>query len=282
MKRILVITNRFKDTDNKTTQRVCDFLASMDVDVTQIGVDRKVSILGAWIPEGVELAIILGGDGTIMQFASELSEHDIPILGINMGHLGYLAEVESSNVELALKKVLDGEYTIQERMMLKGIVHNKKGETVENYALNDVVITRSGKMQIMSFNIYINSNLLKSYSADGMILSTPTGSTAYNLSAGGPIVDPGAELLLFTPICPHTLMNRSIVLKADDNVEIEMLATHEDESDEILEANYDGNVTVRLSAGDRVSVSKADRIVRLVRLGGISFLDTLHRKLKES
>ena len=122
----------------------------------------------------------------------------------------------------------------------------------------------------------------KNYNADGVILSTPTGSTAYNLSAGGPIVDPGAEILIFTPIAPHTLMNRSLVLKAADNVEIEVLATHEEETEELMEVNFDGKEAMKLSKGDRVGVTRSDRHVKMICLDEVSFMETLHQKMKES
>ena len=282
MKKVLIITNRFKDTDQETTNRIKDFLAKKGVECVCALVDRKVKSLDPALFDGIELALVLGGDGTILQFSNQLSDRDIPILGINMGHLGYLAQTDSANVEEALERVLSGDYHLMERMTLSGHII-KEGQTVaKETALNDVVITRSGRLQVLCFNIYINGKLLKNYNADGVILSTPTGSTAYNLSAGGPIVDPGAEILIFTPIAPHTLMNRSLVLKATDNVEIEVLATHEDETEEVMEVNFDGKIIAKLSMGDRVAVTRGERYVKMISLNEISFMEMLHRKMKES
>ncbi len=281
-KRILVITNRFKDVDLFVTEKVCTFLADRDVEVVRTLVDRKVKSLNEVLMEGATCAIMLGGDGTIMQFANQLSAHDIPILGINMGHMGYLAEVDCDHVEDALNRLLAGDYSVQNRMMLTGSVI-KKGKTVyQDNAVNDVVITRNGRLQVLNFNIYINGKLLKNYSADGVILSTPTGSTAYNLSAGGPIVDPAAEILIVTPISPHTLMNRSLVLKATDYVEVEMLPTHEDEFSEQMEVDFDGKENGILSPGDRIGVTGAECHVKMICLNEVSFMETLHRKMKES
>ena len=282
MKKILIITNRFKDVEQKNTEKVCAFLNAKGVKVQRILVDRKVTNLDESLLDETDCAIILGGDGTMMQFANQLSKHDIPMLGINLGHMGYLAEVDCNNVEASLNKVLSGDYTVQERMMINGMIIKDGNTVIKQNAINDVVITRCGKLQVLNFNIYINGKLLKNYNADGVILSTPTGSTAYNLSAGGPIVDPGAEILIVTPIAPHTLMNRSLVLKASDYVEIEILSTHEEETDELMELNFDGKESVKLSAGDRVGVTSASRHVKMIRLNEVSFLEVLHNKMKES
>ena len=282
MKKILIITNRFKDVEQKNTEKVCAFLNAKGVKVQRILVDRKVTNLDESLLDETDCAIILGGDGTMMQFANQLSKHDIPMLGINLGHMGYLAEVDCNNVEASLNKVLSGDYTVQERMMINGMIIKDGNTVIKQNAINDVVITRCGKLQVLNFNIYINGKLLKNYNADGVILSTPTGSTAYNLSAGGPIVDPGAEILIVTPIAPHTLMNRSLVLKASDYVEIEILSTHEEETDELMELNFDGKESVKLSAGDRVGVTSASRHVKMIRLNEVSFHEVLHNKMKES
>jgi len=281
-KKVLIITNRFKDSEMKTTTRLRKFLKEKGVECVCASVDRKTKKLDPVLLDNIAFAMILGGDGTIMQFANQLSDADLPILGINMGHLGYLAETDSANAEKILERVLDGDYKIQERMMLSGSVIKNGHAVIKETAVNDVVITRSGRLQVLCFNIYINGKLLKNYNADGVILSTPTGSTAYNLSAGGPIVDPGAEILIFTPISPHTLMNRSLVLKATDNVEIEVLATHEDETEEVMEATFDGKPIAKLSMGDRVAVTRGDRYVKMISLNEISFMEILHRKMKES
>ena len=283
MKKVLVITNRYKDEELFITEKVCTHLKNAGAEVIQALVDSKVTTLNDALLGDVDCAVILGGDGTIMQFANQLSLTDIPILGINMGHVGYLAEVDSDHVEEALLRLVNGDYTVQRRMMITGTV-KKKGKVVfEETAVNDVVITRNGRMQVINFNVHVNGKFLKKYSADGVILSTPTGSTAYNLSAGGPIVDPGAEILIVTPISPHTLMNRSLILNASDNVEIEVLPTHEEEKyEEQMEVDFDGKENGKLVPGDRVGVTGADSHVKMICLNEVSFMETLHRKMKES
>ncbi len=283
MKKILVITNRYKDEELFITEKVCKHLEDAGVEVIRAIVDRKMKTLNEVLLGDVECAIVLGGDGTIMKFANQLSQVDIPILGINMGHVGYLAEVDSDHVEEALSRLVSGNFKVQRRMMITGTVKKKGKEVLRNTAVNDVVITRNGRLQVINFNIYVNGNFLKNYNADGVILSTPTGSTAYNLSAGGPIVDPGAEILIITPISPHTLMNRSLVLNATDNVEIEVLPTHEEEEyEEMMEVDFDGKDNGKLVPGDRVGVTGADCHVKMICLNPVSFMETLHRKMKES
>ena len=282
MRKFLIITNRFKDAEQKNTEKVCAFLNAKGAKVNSVLIDRKVKTIKEDLLDETDCAIVLGGDGTMMQFANQLSAAGIPMLGVNLGHMGYMAEVDISNLEGALNRVFAGDYAIQERMMLAGNVQKKGKVMFTENALNDVVITRSGKFQVLNFNLYINGKFLKNYNADGVILATPTGSTAYNLSAGGPIADPGSEILIVTPISPHTLMNRSLVLKATDNVEIEVLMTHEDETEDIMEAYFDGKSPIKLSVGDRIGVSKSAQKVKMIRLNEISFLETLHNKIKEN
>ena len=281
MRKFLIITNRFKDVEQRHTEKVCAFLHAKGAKINRVLIDRKVKNIDTGLLEEVVCAILLGGDGTMMQFANQLSAAGIPMLGINLGHMGYLAEVDCNNVEAALNRVFAGDYSIQERMMITGHVQKKGKTVISQNALNDIVITRGGILQVLNFNLYINRKFLKNYNADGVILATPTGSTAYNLSAGGPIADPGSELLIVTPVSPHTLMNRSLVLKATDNVEIEVLMTHEEETEDIMEAHFDGKSAIKLSVGDRISVSKSEQKVKMIRLNEISFLETLHNKMKE-
>ena len=153
MKKILIITNRYKDLEQRNTEKVCAYLNAKGVKVVRTLVDRKVMSLDESLFDEIDCAIILGGDGTMIQFANQLSAHDIPMLGINLGHMGYLAEVDSSNVEPALNKVLSGDFTVQERMMLNGMMTKDGNLVYKQNALNDVVITRSGRLQVLTFNI---------------------------------------------------------------------------------------------------------------------------------
>lgn len=230
-------------------------------------------------PEVPDCILVLGGDGTLLRTARNLLNQDIPLLGINLGTLGYLAEVEIAAIEEALDKLLADRFTREERMMLEGQVR-RQDMTEQNYALNDIVISRCGSLQVLTFQIYVNGQFLNSYSADGMIVATPTGSTGYNMSAGGPIVEPGASLLLLTPICPHTLNTRSIVLAPDDEIRIE-IPRGKDGQRQTVEASYDGSHKVRLQTDDSIVIRRADKTTGILKLNTESFLTVLHKKMSE-
>ena len=203
--------------------------------------------------------IVLGGDGTMLKAAKETAFSRIPLLGVNLGTMGYLAEVEVASLEEALERLLRGDYTVEERMMLSGSVRRGDGsrETAQLDALNDVTVTRCGPMQVVPLRIWVNGQLLAGYGADGIVIATPTGSTGYNLSAGGPIVEPEAGLILLTPICPHTLNTRSVVLCDRDEVEVEIGRKPSGDVQEV-EVSFDGALLTRLRSGDRVRVKKSE------------------------
>ena len=229
------------------------------------------------IPDGTDCLLVLGGDGTVLRAVRDLNGRDIPILGINLGTLGYLTEIERNRWEAGLSQVFSGNFGIEERMMLKGF----DAEGGVHYALNDAVIARTGTPRMVTYNVYVGGQFLNAFRADGMIISTPTGSTAYNLSAGGPIVEPSAQMILITPICPHTLGTRSIVLSAEEEIEVEVSEEGSASKDGGIEseASFDGNPGVRMCAGDRIGIRKAGRRALLVRLSRTSFLEVLHRKM---
>lgn len=232
------------------------------------------------IPDDTECILVIGGDGTLLQAARDLIEKNIPLLGVNRGTLGYLAEVDSDNVEQALDRLMADDLIVEDRMMLEGSAYTQEKKLLSDFALNDIVIARSGRQRIIDFHIYVNGEFLRSYSADGMILSTPTGSTGYSLSAGGPIVSPEASLILLTPIAPHTLNTRSIVLPADAEVVIELFCGH-GASWEEAEATFDGDTCVKLGVGDSIRVTRSSRMTKMVKMNQISFLEVLRRKMKD-
>ena len=226
--------------------------------------------------------IVLGGDGTMLKAAKETAFSRIPLLGVNLGTMGYLAEVEVASLEEALERLLRKDYRVEERMMLSGSVRRGDGsrETAQLDALNDVTVTRCGPMQVVPLRIWVNGQLLAGYGADGIVIATPTGSTGYNLSAGGPIVEPEAGLILLTPICPHTLNTRSVVLCDRDVVEVEIGRKPSGDIQEV-EVSFDGSFLTRLRSGDRVRVKKSERTTSIIRLSEPAFLERLHRKMSE-
>jgi len=232
------------------------------------------------IPADTECVIVLGGDGTLIQAAGKLAQKNIPLIGINLGTLGYLAEVEIDDIFQMLKRLMNDEFDVEERMMLSGEPYIGGRHMSRQSALNDIVIIRNGALRVVSFQIYVNDKLLNIYEADGMIISTPTGSTGYSLSAGGPIVEPEAKVILITPICPHTLNTRAIILSAEDDVRIE-IGSERRKNKDTAEVSFDGGRACSLTVGDYVTVRKANEVTKIIKMSRESFLDVLSRKMSE-
>ena len=275
MKRFYLITNEVKDPEGAFTKKIAAMIEKHGGEAVSVKNDRQALAEGGMA--GVDCALVLGGDGTLLRAAGNMMDSDIPLLGINLGTLGYLAEVESACAEEAVEKLFRDDYVREERMMLSGRVMTGKEE---RYALNDIVISRCGPLQILNVRIYVNDRFLKDYCADGVIVATPTGSTGYNLSEGGPIVEPSARLLLLTPICPHTLNTRSIVFSPEDEITVE-IPEGKDGKAQMVEANFDGSNTITLQTGDRIVIHRADKTTGIVRLNTESFLAVLHKKMSE-
>lgn len=282
MQYFYLIANEAKDPQGCYRERIMAYLREHGGTVTCVENTASAAAMALHELEGRKedmCVLVLGGDGTLLRAARNMMDSRIPLIGINLGTLGYLAEVEIGSIEPALDQLLADGFTREERMMLAGRV--KKKETFEdNYALNDIVISRCGSLQILTFHIYVNGQFLNSYSADGMIVATPTGSTGYNMSAGGPIVEPGAKLLLLTPICPHTLNTRSIVLAPEDEICIE-IPQGRDGRIQTVEANFDGCHKIVLQTGDSIVIHKAGKTTGILKLNTESFLSVLHKKMSE-
>lgn len=269
MNKFYIITNQLKDKSLETTYRIKQY-------VEEKGKQCVLAVNREQMPEDTECVLVLGGDGTLIRAARELRSCDVPLLGINMGTLGYLTEAEVQDLKETLDYVIESKPQIEERMMLKGTLLN--GES-ENIALNDIVVTRAGVLRVIHFNVYVNGELLNTYHADGIIISTPTGSTAYNLSAGGPIVAPTASMIVITPICSHALNTSSIVLSAEDEIVIEIGEGREG-SVEKASVAYDGECNIEMHTGDRIVIRKAEETTKLLKLSKVSFLEILRKKMK--
>ncbi len=283
MNHFFIITNEEKDRGFVTTRRIRDFLHKKGKTCClqqELINQENDNFYEGEIPSKTECVIVLGGDGTLLRAARNLMNYNIPLLGINLGHLGYLTEGDRNSASSILERVIADEYVMEERMMLKGKVRRKDGTIVcEDVALNDICVNRSGALRIIKFKLYVNGKFLYLYSGDGMIISTPTGSTAYNLSCGGPVVEPTAELFVVTPIAPHSLNNRSLILSSHDKIEIELLG-----SDKTQEAKQEyavafDDLTVPIYPGDRVEIEKAPQVARILKLSTGSFLETLRIKM---
>lgn len=227
------------------------------------------------IPAETECVITLGGDGTLIQAARDLKHRKLPLIGVNMGNLGYLTQVaRGEDITPMLEALLHDHYRLEKRMMLSGEITGGEDKR-QSIALNDIVLTRKIAMQVLQFYVYVNGELLSEYSADGMVVSTPTGSTAYNLSAGGPIVSPQAELIVMTPICAHSVYAKSIVLPAGDHIQIRMVEREGQQQ----AAVFDGDKVMDLSAGQILNITQSDRYASLIQLRGGSFLDNLRNRM---
>lgn len=230
------------------------------------------------VPEDVEGVIVLGGDGTLLQVSTELAGRNVSLIGVNFGNLGFLAEVEKEGIFDMLCALIENRYKIEPHMMLTGAIERDGKIIAEDVALNDIVINRCGPLRVMDFSVYVNDLRLTEYKADGIIVATPTGSTAYSMSAGGPIVKPNANLIVLTPICPHTLNTRSIVLEGEDIISIE-INQRKNTPDEGRCVYFDGGRLVMLMSGDKVIIKKADICTNIIKLSSESFLEVLGKKM---
>lgn len=277
MKNFYLITNEVKDPQGVFTKKIVAYIEKHGGKAVCVKNERQAFLECGKME--ADCALVLGGDGTVLRAAGNMMDGELPLLGINLGTLGYLAEVESACVEEALDKLFADAFVREERMMLSGRIL-AGGREKEQYALNDIVISRCGSLQIVNVRISVNGRFLNDYCADGVIVATPTGSTGYNLSAGGPIVEPSANLLLLTPICPHTLNTRSIVFSPEDEISVE-IPLGKDGGEQQVEANFDGSQKAVMRTGDRLVIRRADKTTGILRLNTESFLTVLHKKMSD-
>ena len=234
------------------------------------------------VPDSTQCVIVLGGDGTLLRAAQKIFRREIPIIGINMGTIGYLAEVERRNMKDAIDRLISGDFSIEERMMLRGKIIRADQEIYSDVALNDIVISRSKPLRGLRYVNSVNGKYLNTYAADGIIVATATGSTGYNLSVGGPIVSPEAQILLLTPIAAHSLISRSIVLPGTDQISIEIAEGKMGALEEAVRVSFDGGSPIALNIGDRVTIRRSKWHTRLVKMKNTSFLETLRYKMREA
>jgi NAD+ kinase len=223
----------------------------------------------------VDLLIVLGGDGTLLSAARALHGHNVPILAVNLGALGFLTSVTLDELYPVLEQALAGEHISSERMMLEAAV-SQNGAAVERQpALNDAVVTKSALARMLDFDVYVDTNHIGRYRADGLIVATPTGSTAYSLAAGGPIIHPDLDAFVITPICPHMLTNRPLVIPGSARVEVDFTA-----AEEPVYLTLDGQIGLQLGPADRVTITKSPNKVKLVRPPGKTYYEILRSKLR--
>lgn len=215
-----------------------------------------------------DVVIVLGGDGTVLKAIKLLQRNQIPILGVNFGKVGFLSEVESWELDEALKKLLQGSYRVESRMMLEVLMGERK-----ELALNEAVIGRGGKPRPINLGLFFNDSFFQNFLADGIIIATPTGSTAYSFSAGGPVVSPQAEVILCSLICPYSLFNRPLILGREESLKIKLVRGED------VELSVDGRTICKLEEGEEVFFGRAEERAFLVRLDGKNFFNLFGEKM---
>jgi len=242
------------------------------------GVEHNVAD-GAELAAQVDVALVLGGDGTLLSMAKAIAEsgRDVPILAVNFGSLGFLTEITRPEIFQALDAVINDRATHDLRMMLRTTAARKEGAAVSHMALNDIVFTRTALSRMIELSVSVGDQFVTAVKADGLIVATPTGSTAYNLAAGGPIVHPSMDALVLTPIAPHMLTNRPIVIPTEREVRVR--STSSNAGDEVY-VTVDGQTGFGLQEGDEVAIAKSDRPLRLIRSTTRSYFEVLRQKLK--
>lgn len=303
MKKFVIIVNALKDRHLVETKKICSYIQKQGAACEYlVSVDEQEGIQKVYaksIPQGTECILVLGGDGTLIRAARDTVDCGIPLIGINLGTLGYLCELEIKDVYAAVDAMIQDKYMLEERMMLSGekicqtgcrqAAENVSDQAVSDvpaangsyYALNDIVIHRTGALSLVSLDVFVNGRHLNTFKGDGIIFATPTGSTGYNLSAGGPIVDPKAQLLLLTPINSHTLTPRSIVIDPQDEIVVEV-GSRRAQRDEVVEVSFDGDHGCRLHVGERIKIQRAKEKTRILKFSKISFLEILRKKMQEN
>ncbi len=281
MKKIGIITNLDKDVDYTYTRLLVESITKRGG--TALVPDSTAKASGAGVKCGSEedmidccdLVICLGGDGTLLKAARKIYMRQLPIMGINLGNLGYLTEVDRNNIDSAIEQLFEGRYEIEERMMMDALITRRGKDVISDVALNDVVITRGAVSRILHVKAYINDMFIDTFPGDGLIISSPTGSTAYSLSAGGPIVEPDTNLMIVTPICPHILYSRSFITKSESVVK----AVVAEEFEHCAMVSLDGRDGHDIHNGDTVEVRRSQHTIKLIKFGTLNFFNILRSKI---
>lgn len=279
MKNFLVVARAFGQAHKQYIELVCDYINShggvckVDDKPCPDGVDALIHV-----DESIECVITVGGDGTVVRVAQTIERPEVPIVGLNCGHLGYLCDMTVDNVEHCLNQLLSDNCKIEKRMLLEGSL---SGESETYRSLNDIVVSsKNTGVSVLELTVSVNGIKLYSHNCDGLIVSTPTGSTAYNLSANGPIVSPHSDCIILTPINPHTLNSRSIILASSDEIEIELGIRHE--ADKVsASVIYDGEIRQALTTGQVLKIYKSKATTTMVMLENVSFLERIRARMQE-
>lgn len=283
LKNFLIIANEVKDPGLKWTKTVLAKLQSRGANAVLLmgnDLDGLTNNL-----KGIHCVIVMGGDGTMLRVAQALKGSTVPVIGVNLGVVGFMTEVVVSEIDSMIDRLLSGDYMIEDRMMLSGkvITERKTSENPDENssvdALNDIVLARENSLRLIAVRIEVNDKYFDTIEADGIIISTPTGSTSYNLSAGGPVVQPDAKLMVMTPISPYSMSKRSVVFGADDRITLELVEKRKD-SENIGLVSFDGANNFHMELGDKVEIGASENIFRLVKFDEASVYEILKKKIE--
>jgi len=260
------------------SQRGIELVGGPEIEREQVEHETGCSVTEvepASLAASVDLILVLGGDGTMISTARMIGDYEVPVLGVNYGGLGYLAEFRIEELYLGLESILSGNYRLDKRVMLHVDLERDESPIAVNRVLNDVVINKSALARIVEIDVFLNQLFVNSFRADGLIISTPTGSTAYNLSAGGPVIFPSMNAIVITPICPFTLSNRPIVVPDDAIIELRLKTDQEE-----VALTLDGQVGFPLKVDDRVVIRKSNTTFNLIQPSNRNYFDVLRDKLR--
>lgn len=275
-----IIANRHKAGAKDALTALCKALKQRQIEVsletqTAAIINQSDGVDAATFGESCDLVAVLGGDGTMLNAANQIGASSIPVAGINIGTLGFLTTCTDKEIDLFAESIAQKKYTLIKRALVKAHITNSDGDRKTFRALNEITLTRGHTGRLVSLDAWVDGQLLNRYRADGLIVATATGSTAYSLSAGGPLIDPKAEVFVITPICPHSLSNRSVIVS--DQSTIELAPTDEEECPMLF--TVDGREIVKITPGDKISVELAKNSLPLLQLENRHFYSTLRQKL---
>ncbi|MEW6026527.1 MAG: NAD(+)/NADH kinase [Planctomycetota bacterium] len=271
MKSVILIGDRKKERINTVVSELQPWLSRQAVKIAAVDLTNRLDLSKA----RADLIIVLGGDGSILSTARRLNNNPIPVIGVNLGKFGFLAEYSLDELKESFKQITTGRLKTSSLMMLDCLINRGNKRNGPFIALNDVVITRGSISRMVYFRLFIDGKEITVFGGDGVIVATPVGSTAYSLSAGGPLVSPETHSLIITPICAHTLSMRTLVLPPDSDIELQLA----DGSGQEIILTVDGQVSMYLCQSDRIILRKSKAAFQLVRLGRRSFYETLREKL---
>lgn len=280
--KVVIMPNLTRKYAYETMMKLCESLDILNIDYAFLPEDDSVNefpdgkiITAQELPYNADVLITIGGDGTMIRAAMSVLDYEIPLLGINAGNLAYLMGLEADEMIL-LNKLISEDYNVEERLVLQVDIFDENDNHVHtDFCINEVVLARGAEIKLTQFDLFCDNRFINRYNADGLIISTPTGSTAYNLASGGPIVDPRVDCMILSPICPHSLVERTVIFNSDSVFRIE----NPDCSIKSL-LSCDGRDSIAFDRNYKAIIKKADKKVKLIRLKDDTFMEILHKKMK--